>query len=196
MAYAYHQSNYAAGDYGMTVNYPYAAGGLFGFIGKAVGTVAKTVGGLVPGPAGAVARAVGGALAPSRPSAPSIALPAMPPPSFPSVPAGTPGASPVPGLSGMVQRALPGGASGYQGGAGGAPPGYHWNKSHSYAKNLPPGSFLVRNRTTNSANPRALRRAIRRQSGFLALARRVLRGSGYSIKRSGLGVKRRATRRR
>lgn len=33
----------------------------------------------------------------------------------------------------------------------------------------------------NVANPKALRRAIRRQSGFVKLARRALKGSGYRI---------------
>lgn len=33
----------------------------------------------------------------------------------------------------------------------------------------------------NPANPRALRRAIRRQDGFVKLARRALKGSGYTI---------------
>ena len=33
----------------------------------------------------------------------------------------------------------------------------------------------------NVANPKALRRAIRRQAGFVKLARRALKGSGYTI---------------
>lgn len=36
-------------------------------------------------------------------------------------------------------------------------------------------------RRMNVANPKALRRAIRRESGFVKLARRALRGTGYSV---------------
>lgn len=36
-------------------------------------------------------------------------------------------------------------------------------------------------RRINPANPKALRRAIRRQDGFVKLARRALKGSGYTI---------------
>jgi len=38
-----------------------------------------------------------------------------------------------------------------------------------------------RYRRMNVANPKALRRAIRRQAGFVKLARKALRGTGYSI---------------
>lgn len=36
-------------------------------------------------------------------------------------------------------------------------------------------------RRMNVANPKALRRAIRRESGFVKLARRALKGTGYSV---------------
>jgi len=39
----------------------------------------------------------------------------------------------------------------------------------------------MKRRRMNPANPKALRRAIRRQSGFVKLARRALKGSGYQI---------------
>jgi hypothetical protein len=35
--------------------------------------------------------------------------------------------------------------------------------------------------TMNVANPRALRRSIRRQAGFVKLARRALKGTGYTV---------------
>jgi len=38
-----------------------------------------------------------------------------------------------------------------------------------------------RRRRMNPANPKALRRAIRRQTSFIRLARRALKGSGYTI---------------
>jgi len=39
----------------------------------------------------------------------------------------------------------------------------------------------MKRRRINPANPKALRRAIRRQAGFVKLARRALKGSGYQI---------------
>jgi len=54
--------------------------------------------------------------------------------------------------------------------------GYHPNKSGYYRKGayIPKGSVCVKTRRINVANPRALRRAIRRAHGFAKLARRVL----------------------
>jgi hypothetical protein len=40
-------------------------------------------------------------------------------------------------------------------------------------------------RRINPANPKALRRAIRRQEGFVKLARKALKGTGYKISRAG-----------
>lgn len=61
------------------------------------------------------------------------------------------------------------------------PAGHHFSKTT--------GS-CVPNRRMNVGNARALRRAIRRQSGFVKLARRALRGSGYSIVSKGAGRRR------
>lgn len=72
--------------------------------------------------------------------------------------------------------------------------GYHLNKGRG-KRGEPPGSYYVRNRSMNPANSRALRRAVRRQQSFIALARRVLRGSGMTISRTGSG-RRKATRKR
>lgn len=61
-------------------------------------------------------------------------------------------------------------------GAGGCcPPGFHFNKQPSMAKatmGAPAGTVCVRNRTMNVANPRALRRGLRRVAGFGKLAQR------------------------
>jgi len=46
------------------------------------------------------------------------------------------------------------------------PAGYHWDKAT--------GTKLVRNRRMNVANPRALRRSMRRVQGFEKLARRTI----------------------
>ena len=66
---------------------------------------------------------------------------------------------PTPGARGRIQRILPGGQTGYQ---------------------VEPGARPRRKRI-NPANPKALRRANRRQDGFGKLARRALKGSGYTI---------------
>ncbi len=86
----------------------------------------------------------------------------------------------VPGVRGVLERALPGGATGLQipGAAaapGGVPRGYHVNKSSYFLKSgefVPAGTRFVRNRTRNNANGRALRRAISRAKGFDSLVKR------------------------
>jgi hypothetical protein len=90
--------------------------------------------------------------------------------------------------------ALPGGRP-FVRTAGAAPgqPGYHLNKGRG-KRGEPPGSYYVRNRSMNPSNARALRRAVRRQQSFVALARRVLRGTGMTIKRSGVGTKKKGRR--
>jgi hypothetical protein len=75
------------------------------------------------------------------------------------VPKDYPGAIKKPG--GGLERFLPGGASGY---------------------------ILGRKKRMNVANPKALRRAIRRQRGFIKLAKRALRGTGMSIGTRGRAI--------
>jgi len=65
-----------------------------------------------------------------------------------------------PGWPGRMERLLPGGKTGFEVAMPGMRPRY---------------------RRMNVANPKALRRAIRRQAGFVKLARKALRGTGYSI---------------
>jgi hypothetical protein len=73
-----------------------------------------------------------------------------------------------PGVTGILQRALPFGATGYEtvlGGPGmGAPSGYHLNKTGYYTASgyVPPKSKYVRNRSRNVSNGRANMRALRR----------------------------------
>ena len=43
------------------------------------------------------------------------------------------------------------------------------------------GAELPKRARMNVANPKALRRAIRRQAGFVKLAKRALKGSGYTV---------------
>lgn len=66
------------------------------------------------------------------------------------------------------------------------PPGFHLDKKFQ--------EKCVRNRRMDPANPRALRRAIRREQGFVALAKRTLRGTGITIGRRSFGSKRKARR--
>lgn len=187
--------NYAAGDY----YYPYRAGGIFGILG---GVVKGAIGGITGGPLGMIKGGIAGGVSAAKgkqtvgTALAPLPLPTMLPGPI-GVPKGTPGGVPVPGVIGGIQRMLPGGATGYQGGpaVGGAPAGWHWNKSYSYAKGLPAGSFLVRNRSMNPGNARSLRRAVRRQQSFVALARRVMKGTGMTIKRSGMGGARKRARR-
>lgn len=179
---------YMAGDY-------YAAGGIFGTIGKAIGGIAKTVGGLVPGPVGGVISGIGGAI--TKISGGGVAKVPTPTLSLPAAPTGITGAIGV--KMGPIQinplAAIPGGAPLVSAPAGmGAPAGYHLNKSYSYARGMPAGSFYVKNRRMNPANPRALRRGIRREKAFVALARHVLKGTGLSVSRRQIAKK--STRRR
>lgn len=193
MPYPYQSSNYAAGDY-------YQAGGIFGTIGGLVGKGLKAASSFLPGPIGGVAGAIGGALAPPGPAR-RVPTPTFNGSQLPQVP--------TPGPVGAVQRFLPGGQTGMQAvcpTAGGG--GYHANKALvKYARALVRGADVqdprsrprvvnacVRNRSMNPANPKALRRAIRRQGQFVALAKRTLRGTGYTIKRSGLPRTRRTRR--
>lgn len=181
MGYAYQNANY--GDYYQGDIF----GSIFGGLKKVVGTVTGVASKVIPGPVGAVAGAV------SRIASPSRSIPAPPPPQ--GVPAGYPGAVPVPGLGGFAQRALPGGASGYQ--AASCPVGYHYNKALArYERAVAQGKQVkqpyvvnacVAHRKMNPLNPKALRRSLRRQQGAVQLMRRCLKGSGYTISRRGLG---------
>ena len=132
---------YQAGDnYGRAGNYAYQAGGLFGFIGKA----AKAIGGLIPGPIGTIARIGGGILAGAA-AGRGIAA------ALPSPPGGQ---IPVPGVTGFVQRALPGGATGF---------------------------MSAGRRRMNPMNVKALRRASRRLDSFARTARKALRHSPFML---------------
>lgn len=120
----YMAGDYYQGDY-------YQAGGIFGSIGKFLGKAAKTVAGtaLSLTPAGGIAKA----LIPSLSGGSVVGTPR------PLIP--------VPGLTGIGQRLVPGGASGFMLGGG--------------------------RRRMNVTNVKALRRAGRRVRGFLKLARRL-----------------------
>lgn len=109
--------------------------------------------------------------------------PGLPAPTRPGQGIGLPGPFRI-----SPTRFLPGGQPFITREGGQVPPGYHLNKSRVYARAAAePGSYAVRNRQLNPANPRALRRAVRRERGFVVLARRVLKGTGLTISRKGMG---------
>lgn len=131
---------YNAGDYYQGDNY--AAGGLLGSVGRVLsGVVRGAVGAVIP------------TFAP-RPG-PQIVAPNVLP------------VRRTPGVSGIIQRTLPGGKTGYE-------------------IELP--GMMRRRRRLNPLNPSALRRAGRRIKGFLRFASRmgalpINRGKGKLIKR-------------
>lgn len=125
--------------------------GLFSFIGKALKTGLGVVSKLGIPIVSGAAGILGG-----RATRPPIQYQARP--GGQPIMTGQPfprGAVPRPGILGGFQRGIPGGATGYLTGP--------------------------RRRRMNPANPKALRRAIRRQASFVKLARRALKGSGYAI---------------
>lgn len=139
-------------NHGMTV----AAGdpGFFGALGKLAGGALRAIGGALPGPFGIPATIAGGLFAGQQ----AATLPTV--------------FRPTPGVAGVLQRAVPGGATGFEGCPPGAacPRGEHLNKSDYFLKDgtfVPKGSRCVSNRSRNVLNPRALTRANSRQRGFL-----------------------------
>ena len=147
---------YMAGDY-------YGAGGIFGDIwGGIKGAVTGFVSG---GPLGAVGGAVSGFKASSKSSGRPIDV-AMIPSMAPATGYQIPTIEKTPGVTGVIERLLPGGKSGYQ------------------------VTGIRKKPRMNVANPRALRRAIRREQGFVKLARRALKGTGYTITTRGSRTRR------
>jgi hypothetical protein len=186
---------YGRGDY-YRGDYYRGDPGLFSFLGKAVGGIAKAVGGIVPGPLGALAKAAGGVLAPSKSTMPAPLINSM-------APGGqgfgigyfAPGGGGV-GIGSFSQGGNPNNLPGFptqqpvgtmtsQGFIPGCQlKGTRPNKSGYYkqvqkgnpftAVYIPKHSVCVKTRRMNIANGRALRRAVRRAQGFAKMARRVL----------------------
>lgn len=122
--------------------------GLFGFLGKVAKGALGIAGGVLPGPLGGIARYAG------RMFSTPAAQPRFAPSRAPMMQA-MPGGRPISGFKGFMQRAVPGGATG----------------------------FFPKRRRMNPGNAKALRRAIRRTDAFVKLARRSLKGTGYTIAR-------------
>lgn len=147
--------------------------GLFSFLGKTVGGALRRAGRFIPGPVGAVAGAAGGLLAGRAGQVTPVPSPADLARRFQQVPV-----EPVPGVRGVLERAIPGGRTGLQVTVpvdenGACPSGFHRNKSGYFRAAqpgnpeaggvwVPKGSVCVKNRRRNPLNPRARDRAISR----------------------------------
>jgi len=115
------------------------------------------VGGLVGGPIGAFITGVGTGAAVTKATTP--ATPAMPPGGAIGGAVSFPGGTTISGALALPSHAAIGAHM---------PAGYHLRKD----KRLP--AKWVRNRRMNIANPRALRKAMRRVQGFEKLAKRTI----------------------
>ena len=160
--------------YYLTGDYYMSAAGDPGIFGSIFSGIKGAVGGLLSGgPLGAISGGIRGFTASTRPSVTAAAA------LRPLPQAGTPRMTFGQRIRTAGQALIPGGV---EPGVG-CPPGYHLDKQTQ--------TKCVRNRRMNPGNARALRRAIRREASFVGLAKRTLRGSGYTFKRTGVAKKRR-----
>lgn len=93
----------------------------------------------------------------------------------------------MPGPGGIVARAASRALSGGFPGSGG-PPGLPLGPMRPMG--LGEMQTGRKRKRMNVTNPKALRRAIRRQAGFVKLAQRALKGTGYRITTRGAGRRR------
>jgi hypothetical protein len=164
--------SYYAGDFyrGNRGDYyrgdPFSLGGMVGGVLKGVGGIVKAVPGIGTIVGGAM-QGVGNIIAPAR--LPTISSGFMMPFPQPQEGARVPGGTVVktPGVGGVISRILPGGETGY---------------------------MIRRRKRMNVTNPRALRRAIRRVSGFGKLVQRSKRAIARA--NSAVGNKSRASTRK
>ncbi len=158
------------GDY-KTYGYAGDPGWLSSIWGVVKKVAPAVIGGMLGGPVGAsIGAGIGGATSPKKgvqmkPQFPGIMTGGVSFPGGTSIGMGYQPGTMVPG-QGPLPPFAPGGVG--QAGRGGTlmPSGYHYAKDGSYR--------LVRNRRMNVANPRALRRAMRRAQGFEKLAKRAI----------------------
>lgn len=150
--------SYAARPMGDYKTYGYA--GDPGFLSSAWKFLKKKVlpiaGRFIGGPVGVGLGAIGGVVAASKPSPQRIA-PMTPPPGSIGGALTMPGGTTI-SVAGVLPSHAAVGAH--------APAGYHLDKATR--------SRWVRNRRMNIANPRALRKAMRRVQGFEKLAKRTI----------------------
>ena len=172
--------------------------GIFGTLGRqAKGAVSTAVSTFVPGPVrsigGAALSALRGRFQPGGPTPGTFTLPsgrgsvigarlaAVQTPFRPAQPGiGSP-VTRVPGIRGSLQRLLPGGATGFEVGAGGGfggipPKGFHLNKTGYFLQTgefIAPMTRFVRNRRRNPGNMRAADRALSRIESAKRMAKRL-----------------------
>lgn len=165
--------SYARRPQGDYKTYGYAGDpGWLGALWKGVKKfVLPVVGGMIGGPVGAVlgsAAGGGGGTKMSLPTIPGTVQGAISFPGGTSIGLGFAGSPMIPGQGRLPPFTATGPGVLPAGGRGGQlmPSGYHYAKDGS--------GRLVRNRRMNVANPRALRRAMRRASGFEKLAKRAI----------------------
>ena len=166
--------SYAQRPMGDYKTYGYAGDpGFLSSLWRGVKSIAlPIIGGMIGGPAGmAVGAAAGGGgrkPTPMLPRIPGTVGGAITFPGGTSIGLGygggviVPGQGRLPPYTAAGPGVLPGGGRGGQM----IPSGYHYVKSGE--------GYLVRNRRMNVANPRALRKAMRRVQGFEKLARRTI----------------------
>lgn len=160
---SYYRGDYYRGDY-------YRGDpGIFGFIGKAIGSVAKVGGALLTGgPTAAIGQAVR-ELTPGAPKLPAPSLNVSG--NLPTIQGMTPGTS-FQTAGGVTVGVSPLGTVG----AVAPGRGRHYNKQGYWTRQgyVQKGTKLVTNRHTNVGNARALKRSLRRAHGFARLARHVM----------------------
>lgn len=154
--------SYAARPMGDYKTYGYAGdpgflSGLWGVIKKVAPTI---IGGIIGGPVGAVVAGAG-----AKGGQPKLAPPIRALPGQVVGQVSFPGGTSI-GLGLQAPGQVLGPYDPTRGQAGMTPSGYHYAKDGS--------GRLVRNRRMNVANPRALRRAMRRAQGFEKLAKRAI----------------------
>ncbi len=165
--------SYAQRPMGDYKTYGYAGDpGWLSSLWKGIKKVAPTIiGGLIGGPVGAVigagAAGAGGGGVPMKPT-PGIYGGALTFPGGTQIGMGYQPGAMVPGQGRLPPYTAAGPGVLPMGGRGGqmVPSGYHFAKDGS--------GRLVRNRRMNVANPKALRRAMRRAQGFEKLAKRAI----------------------
>lgn len=186
----YYRGDYYRGDaYGFRGDYYRGDPGLFSFIGKALGGVAKLGTSVVKSALGLQPPTTVTAIVPTYRQQPVLQQPFGP-----MLPGG-----PQRGLINIGGRGEQTGLVNIGGGSNGGMPvtrGFHPNRStyetrgggtSRWPQQLmlhERGTVLVRNRRMNVGNARALKRALRRASGFARLARRVM---SFTHPRAGRG---------
>jgi len=145
---------YVGGDYYGRGDYYRGDPGLFKFLGKAIGGIAKLGGALLPGPLGTVARVAGTLLAGRPPAAPGMAM------TLAQAPRTKIGLLPP-----TYETFFPPAGAGF----GPAPGGRGF------------GPMGLKRRRINPMNVKALRRASRRIDGFARVARKALRHTPFVL---------------